>query len=778
MGSALFDGNTAAYGGAMILDGTSSLTIKTKLSLWFTNNRAYEKGGIFYYDHSVSSCDRFEHYYNHILQCFVSFEGISPEVRNNTASKAGSLLYSGELDSICYHYSGKNTTLNGCKNKLGQSFCKDLYLAFNIIINYVNETKKYFSAETEDLRFCMFQHRSCKISVYPGEKFNVSLIAIGTLNLNVSTKILHKMLLPTDEKIELRQVQHLMKVKSSCTNILYYLLVPEITNQLTTHFKFYHQNPCDSHVNGLNLYIDIKPCPIGFQLSSEHHKCTCDKWLQNFGVTECNIDSLSIERKKNTFWISKQDNDSGLVLQNGRCPFDFCKYDFVNVSLTNPSVQCDFNRKGTLCGKCREKHSLALGTLHCLNCINKFYNIALVVPFALAGIVLLMAILLLHLTVDVGTLNGLIFYVNIVHSNREVYFQHTREFTNFPAVIISWLNLDFGIETCFYDGMNIYVYSWLQFLFPFYLWFLIGSIILTCHYSQRLSKSFGRNPVATLGTVLFLSYGKILNAIIAPLSKTELKFTSNDESFSTRSVWIYDGSVEYFTEPKHIVLGVFAILVLLLAFIPYTLILLCGHWLMAYSDKCFLSWLNKIKPVLDVYYAPFKQEARYWIGLMLLARSALLLTVAINAVGSDSVNTLVIASVTACLLAIKGRVYEHRYNDILESSFILNLCVFSIASFYLIDGNIQNQISVLSASIGITFIIFIGIIFFHIYLLIKSTQIWSTYINSIVHTSKFLCKIFGMVQKKDKNVELKGSDLQVVTSTLVELREPLLDNDA
>ena len=75
----------------------------------------------------------------------------------------------------------------------------------------------------------------------------------------------------------------------------------------------------------------------------------------------------------------------------------------------------------------------------------------------------------------------------------------------------------------------------------------------------------------------------------------------------------YDGSVEYFNEPKHIALGLFSILILLVAFVPYTFILLCGHWLIAYSDKCFLSWLNKIKPFMDIYYAPFKQEARYWI---------------------------------------------------------------------------------------------------------------------------------------------------------------------
>ena len=781
MGSAQFDDNTAGYGGAMVLDGTSNLILMPNLSIFFMNNRANEKGGVFYYNLSVYSCDHFRQYYNLKTQCFISFEdNVSSSFFNNNASKGGSLVYSGKL-STCYRYSGGSSILEGCTVKIRQSYCSDLHLLFanESTLNYTNSTKKPLFADAEYVKFCLLNSTSHKnVSVYPGEKFNVSLFAIGTFNLPVSTRILHKMF-PTNEKNELRRADLHTKVNSSCTNVSYYLLLTKNAYPPTVHIKLYHQNPCDSLVDGINLFIDIKTCPLGFELSHEHQKCTCDKWLQKFDINECNIDNLSIERKKNTFWISKLANDSGLILHDGRCPFDFCKDTFVNVSLSNPNAQCDFNRNGTLCGQCREHYSLALGTLHCLRCVRSSY-IALVVPFSLAGIALVMVILLLHLTVDVGTLNGLIFYANIVHLNREAYFQNTKEIANFNALFISWLNLDFGIETCFYDGMDIFTYSWLQFLFPFYLWFLIGAIIFICRYSQRASRSLGSNPVAALATVLFLSYGKVLNAAIVPLSKTELVLKSTYGSNSTQSVWLYDGSVEYFAEPKHVTLGLFAILIILLAFVPFTFILLCGHWLIAYSDKFFLSWLNKIKPVLDVYYAPFKQEARYWIGLTLLSRSALLLTIAINAVGSDSVNLLVITSVTAGLLSIKGRVYECTYNDVLESSFILNLCVFSVATFYLQNKDIESQPAILNTSVGISFVIFIGIIFFHVHLLFKSKNVWkygTLAINSLLRKNWLLCEAFKIVPKEDENVAQNCNNPEVVTSTLVELREPLIDND-
>ena len=786
-GNISFSDNTADYGGAMILRENSRLFFKSALKLCFIRNVANKKGGALFYDY-MSTCTCPECVANK-SECFISFDSLNNTTVpinfvNNSAHFAGAVLYSGQLDECSIYL--RRISLDNCNVTVGQSYKQNLYAVLKIASTITGNTNKevFFSADTKRISFCP-NYKPNVIVKYPGQQFKIALIAYASsdcsqkLQCHTRTKVFSRINDPNDSNmIKLIPVNN-RSITNNCTNIYYYLTATTVTNQSKlVSFNLYHDNPCGIRSDQLvSLSFRIRSCPLGFQLSNKQKVCVCDKRIQRF-ADKCDINSSSIQREKNSFWVSKYGNESGLILHDGRCPFDFCKVQSVNVSLSNPSIQCDFNRNGTLCGQCNNHYSLALGTLHCLNCTNNYF-IALILPFALAGIALVMVILLLHLTVDIGILNGLIFYANIVHSNREAYFQHTREITNFHSIIISWLNLDFGIETCFYNGMDIYAYSWIQFLFPFYLWFLIGAIIFICHYSQRISKSLGKNPAAALGTVLFLSYGKILNAIIAPLSKTELLLSSNNGSDSTRSVWLYDGNVKYFAEPKHIALGLFAVLVLLIAFVPYTFILLCGHWLIAYSDKCFLSWLNKIKPILDVYYAPFKQEARYWIGLTLLSRSALLLTIAINAVGSDSVNLLVIASVTAGLLSIKGRVYTHIYSDILESSFILNLCIFSIATFYLKERDIQNQLAILNASIGVTFVTFLGIIFFHIYLLLKSTHIWNVCVISVFYKSKWLCKVFGIVQKEDENIiALKSNDQELaITSTIVELREPLIDND-
>ena len=70
------------------------------------------------------------------------------------------------------------------------------------------------------------------------------------------------------------------------------------------------------------------------------------------------------------------------------------------------------------------------------------------------GVALVFLLLVCKLTVAAGTLSGLVFYTNIVGVNRTTFLPVKS--TNAFSVFIAWLNLDFGIETCFYDGMDAY----------------------------------------------------------------------------------------------------------------------------------------------------------------------------------------------------------------------------------------------------------------------------------------------------------------------------------
>ena len=143
---------------------------------------------------------------------------------------------------------------------------------------------------------------------------------------------------------------------------------------------------------------------------------------------------------------------------------------------------------------------------------------------------------------------------------------------------ISWLNLDLGIETCFYDGMSTYVKTWLQFIFPIYIWAIVGLIIFISQHSRRMSRILGSNPVAVLATLILLSYAKMLRTIISALSFTTLQYPHDE----TQVVWLYDANIKYFSG-KHIPLFVVALLFFVFLFLPYTLLLLLIQWLQTFS---------------------------------------------------------------------------------------------------------------------------------------------------------------------------------------------------
>ncbi len=182
-----------------------------------------------------------------------------------------------------------------------------------------------------------------------------------------------------------------------------------------------------------------------------------------------------------------------------------------------------------------------LATSNCKECSNLY--LLLLIPFALAGILLVALILVLNFTIATGNIHGLIFYANIVAANGAIFFP---SLNNFLTVFISWVNLDLGIETCFYNGMNSQSKVLLQLVFPAYLLLLMFFIIILSKYFDSFSKLLSnRNPVAALGTLVLLSYSKFLRFIVAALQNSTLKYSNG----STKIVWLYDGNVQYTSLP-------------------------------------------------------------------------------------------------------------------------------------------------------------------------------------------------------------------------------------
>ena len=237
---------------------------------------------------------------------------------------------------------------------------------------------------------------------------------------------------------------------------------------------------------------------------------------------------------------------------------------------------------------------------------NKF--LFLLVPFVLAGLALVFVLTQLNLTVSEGTLNGLILYANILHSNRALFFPDGH--FSAATVFIAWINLDVGIETCFFDGMDTYAKTWLQFLFPLYIWAIVISMIVSSHYYVLAAKLFRIHAVKVLATLFHLSYAKILRTTISALSFATIKYPDG----LNRAVWLLDGNVPYL-QGKHFPLFIAGVATVMFLSIPYSLLLLFTQCLQRMSGYTLLKWVAKMKTFLMPILVHTKRKPASGLGL-------------------------------------------------------------------------------------------------------------------------------------------------------------------
>ena len=169
------------------------------------------------------------------------------------------------------------------------------------------------------------------------------------------------------------------------------------------------------------LNIKLHPCPKGFQLVNGVPVCNCIEILQNTSSVVCDITTEEITvTRTGPVWYGTMNNHSCYITDT-ICGYDYCVDGTITFTLVNNSdMQCNSHRSGLLCSQCSKGKSLKLGSNECGNCNNSF--VAMIILFFFAGIGLIGLIIMLNLTVLVGTVNGLIFYANILKMYEHIFF--------------------------------------------------------------------------------------------------------------------------------------------------------------------------------------------------------------------------------------------------------------------------------------------------------------------------------------------------------------------
>ena len=704
--------NSGTDGGGLALCDRSYMYLTPHTNITFDSNHAWHSGGAIYSEdeclQSIPLC--FFQLDETIIVNINLLSTVRIKMIGNTAAYAGSALYGGSLD-YCY-VPGVGSHL--LPEPSGPQIFTDIFH-----ITHSSADLSYISSNPTDLCFCDGDNMmtpNCNITTFnatafPGKTFNLSVLVVGQKNGAVPGDILANF---SKRGPSLEALQYVQTVgTTTCSQLEYTVFSSDVSEVIYLRVQRPGYNS-DSyfHPSQRQIEVSLKKCPQGFTLDHTHPYCDCVHLLAVNNIS-CSITSQTIHRPP-PVWIGyHSDNSSvsntGLIFHH-HCPFDFCLPNDVDINTTNLTIeedeQCAVGRTGVLCGACKEGLSLALGTSKCISCTN--YWLLLLVAFAVAGAALVFLLISCNLTVTEGTISGLIFYANVVQINRAIFFPHKTIYilNDFLEVFIAWLNLDLGIQTCLYSGMDAYVKTWLQFAFPVYIWVITLLIIFLSRRYRKVASLIGRNAVKVLATLFLLSYAKLLRAVMAALSVTFITYPNN----STKALWLHDGNIQYLHR-KHIPLFIVALLFGMLS-LPYVLTLLFIPFLKKYSHLRAFSWVETLKPILDAYIGPYKDKYRFWTGLLLLLRCILFTTFELNILGAPGVNLLAIAVACMCILPLIRGVYRKWPLDILEFSFIINLGIFAVVTAYVLNNG-GNQTVVASISTMISFVIFIGILLWH-----------------------------------------------------------------
>ena len=710
-GNTKFINNTGYEGGALLMFSVY-LRIADHSRISFERNSVENVGGAICIRNIPIQIDRGQ-------PCFYQLISKDPNVTlfftNNTSEKGGSHIYGA-------------TTKTDCNTHYYQNM--PLYNKQYNIFNITSSTDNSFSDVSSDpTRVCLCTGNEMECAemesifvdkeVHPGEKFTISATIVGADFGAVSGSIFAG----TDKTSYIFDLQQAQNINSTglCHDLEYNMhSAPHSNAQLvlssdgsaqngwykdnaTTerYIETYNETgEIDINLLSTPIYIRLKmlDCPPGFSYDSRFKTCNCDSSIVNTSCTFKN-GGTSINRTTNLWLARKNFSDiNSSICVNHYCLKSKCS-DIEQVDTSNPDEQCQNKRTGKVCGRCEAGYSLTFGSAECKKCKN-IYTL-LIFVFILAGILLVLTIKILDLTVADGYINGFIFYCNILRVKSD-FLLPPASLDKYLRVFLAWFNLDFGIKTCFFDGLDDYSFTWLQFVFPIYIWSICIVLILL----SRRFNILGNNGVPVLATLFLLSYTKVLNTTINALMFT-FTYEINKDGVNRTVDWARDANVGFF-ETKHVLLLLTALLVLIFACLPYTLALLFSRHLHRIRNSRVSRWILKFKPILDAYYGPFKNKKEYWVGVLLSVRAILLIVSSMTA-GNDIVinRVLVLLLMSGLLLykALTGPLYKSILLSLIENSLIINLI--ALTSFLFLSDYKRLHIGISYALVGLAFLQFL-----------------------------------------------------------------------
>ena len=808
-GNMWFEGNRGERGAVFKLYGSSTFHLNNGLRATFINNIAHTKGGAIYAQDDI---------YKTIKQCTfqvsshhqnISALNISMTFINNTAGLSGSSIFSTNLYN-CYMYGNYH------------------HNEYNKIFHFHSLKHSRLNISTFSISRCVCIKHSCLtipnkiVSVYPGQTLHIPMTAKDVVGNNVYTTVSLALARTKHSSgnmplsplpswyISPRDENQVLSESQQCTLVNFTLYQRIINPKVINDAVFVVSSPDDSSL--LKVKLNLLDCPVGFELNTIKGICQCSQIIEKLGLAgdyqpTCQVVTDNSNSKFPLATITRPPDFAawaGLMnISNGTnqttvfgvaltchesCNIvqDYTMF-LINGSdvliadpnnyLVNHLPLCPPTKTGPLCSTCTTvngiKCSVVFGSSECKQCSN--WWLLTLVLYAVAGPLLIYLLFALRLTITTGTLNGIIFYAQII-GIFNVKIISTQSVVSslylVTHVFLSILILSLGFPLCFYNGMSELWKAGLSLLFPLYLLTIVVVLVILSRFSMKISNRIAHSSVQVLVTVVHLSFTSLLTAITDVY--TPINIYTNDTSNPILNVWYRDGTVEY-GKGGHLILMILTLLVVGPVLLSYMTILVAGRPLMRVGKL-----REYIRPVYEAIHGPYKHNKEFFFTTRLLLIVVLYTLSALFRTSDIYKGYAIGIPIFAIYITIEAffRPFRKMWLNIFNLFIMWNYLIVVCSSWYFSKIDNMNQTALLLTTIAI-------IIFLAFVVVATSHTLWVTgkmakikpklYILQLKITSFFQCD--KTYHHRSRGTQNYGCDLEgSFFDTCDEPREPLLSS--
>ena len=721
----MFSNNNGWHGAGMALLGNAYFIVYHNTSLQFLNNSAVTKGGAIYYINSgqkdfVSTQRCLMYYYDLRVQNHSNW--VTKFNFSGNKALLGRSIYCTTLLTCIWGNLPGNVTVTE----------DDILQVFNWsgIFYYDGEYNRSeeIATDTANINISISE----RIKVSPGKSYH----------LNIA---------PTDDRGQATYPVIYGHANDSNTFIsvvadeLGYSFVVRgnISSRISISLYTLYNRP---YVGTINVTID--KCPPGFHYpynEGGEKVCECPTSTSEnlYGITDCNSKQL-IAYLNPQFWAGYIDLEQKEMLMTSDCPKDYCIDTRVELPANSShealdTLVCSHHRTGDVCGKCQNGYYVYINSpsYHCGSCddtLSQHGYLILIVSKYLPLTLMMCFIIFFDISLVDGPLNSFILFSQIVGALQIYAAGKIRLSSGFASILINILKCLYGIwnlqffefllpSFCVFKHNNSMVSILAEYTPAFYLlllcfviFFVLPWIFHVCAQSRvsvirncalkverifirvRHRWSVANSVVHGLTTFLVLSYARITLTTFKFLSLVTLYGSGGQDShYSKRVVW-YDGTMSYFGH-EHFPYAIIAIFMFIIFVLIPPLLLLSypllpvlmtrlrveDYWIVR---KLITNPLSKCVPIFDAFQSCYKDEYRFFAGLLFVYR--------IIALGIQGLLPTTTASIyiwmqlfflSILLLHCICQPYKQKWHNVIEAlTFTLLASIIAISSYRLFEA--------------------------------------------------------------------------------------------